>query len=325
MADISLDDFGRQLDCIYDDEKYSVRDNGSVLRHSTAKKRPRPTDNNWTFGKPNVKTGYMEIASVRVHRIVATAYHGEPPTKEHVVDHIDTNRRNNRPENLRWLTKLENALLNPITVKRIEFICGSIEAFLENPSLLRQGTLERNFEWMRTVTPQEAKACHDRMSIWSKSNKVSSGGAMGEWLYKPMSPRDEVTDLINSKTKDAVQRNWRTPSEFPCCTQNILEASSIVEYAKNITVGSIFAQNQYSKSAVIKSATDDSQKTLWVMCEQTEGTSVKPWSLAKVTFENGLFVHESCGNFFTLEGAEKQFCLSLGNEWTGGDSIDDYS
>ncbi|WP_294143305.1 HNH endonuclease signature motif containing protein [uncultured Sanguibacteroides sp.] len=33
----------------------------------------------------------------------------------YVVDHIDTNRQNNRIENLRWLTKLENVLLNPIS------------------------------------------------------------------------------------------------------------------------------------------------------------------------------------------------------------------
>ena len=50
---------------------------------------------------------------------MATAFHGEPPTKEHVVDHIDTNKQNNRPENLRWVTRLENILLNPITAKRI--------------------------------------------------------------------------------------------------------------------------------------------------------------------------------------------------------------
>jgi hypothetical protein len=51
---------------------------------------------------------------------------------------------------------------------------------------------------------------------------------------------------------------------------------------------------------------------------------VKPWSLAKVTYEGGRFVHESCGTFFALEGAEKQFTLIQGLPWEGGDSIDDY-
>ena len=100
-------------ECHYKNEQYSVRDNGAVLRYQLDGKRQRPTDNNWTFGKLNIKTGYLEIASVRIHRIVATAFHGEAPTKEHVVDHIDTNKQNNQPDNLRWLTRLENILLNP--------------------------------------------------------------------------------------------------------------------------------------------------------------------------------------------------------------------
>ena len=67
---------------------------------------------------------------------MAYAFLGEPPTNQHVVDHIDTNRQNNRPENLRWLTRLENALLNPITRAKIENICGSIEAFINDPTIL---------------------------------------------------------------------------------------------------------------------------------------------------------------------------------------------
>jgi hypothetical protein len=188
MTEISVNDCQREVDCTYDDERYSVRDNGAVMRHPRAGKRPRPTDNQWTFGKPNSQNGYMYISQVRIHRIVATAFHGEPPTPEHVVDHIDTNRRNNRPENLRWLTRLENALLNPITVSRIEFICGSIEAFLADPSILRHGSLDRNFEWMRTVSPKKRKPAESACTLWAKSDKpASGGGSLGEWLFKPVS------------------------------------------------------------------------------------------------------------------------------------------
>lgn len=93
---IDIDDLKQEIECIYKDEKYSVRDNGAVFRYPRDGKRLRQYDNFWTFGKANDKHGYMEIASVRVHIIVATAFHGLKPTKEHVVDHIDTNRRNNR-------------------------------------------------------------------------------------------------------------------------------------------------------------------------------------------------------------------------------------
>ena len=63
--------------------------------------RPRKLDNVWTFGEKNERTGYMTVGTARVHIIVATAFHGENDSKKLVVDHIDTNRCNNRAENLR--------------------------------------------------------------------------------------------------------------------------------------------------------------------------------------------------------------------------------
>src|SRR6187549_1823470 len=166
---LDIEDSNKTVECVYKDERYSVRDNGAVLRYSLDGKRPRPTDNKWTFGKLNSKTGYFEIASVRIHRIVATAFHGEPPTKEHVVDHIDTNKQNNRPDNLRWVTRFENIILNPITSRRIELVCGSVEAFLADPSRFQDRFQERNYEWMCTVSKQEAEASRERLLTWAKS------------------------------------------------------------------------------------------------------------------------------------------------------------
>ena len=165
---VNINDFEKLKECDYKGEHYSVRDNGAIMRHPKPNKRIRPLDNKWTFGNPNHETGYMDICGQRVHRIVAYAFLGEPPTKEYVVDHIDTNRRNNRPENLRWLTRLENVLNNPITRARIENICGSIEAFLNNPSLLTgHEKVDSNFAWMRSVTKEEAQTCRIRLTEWA--------------------------------------------------------------------------------------------------------------------------------------------------------------
>lgn len=76
---------------------------------------------------------------------------------------------------------------------------------------------------------------------------------------------------------------------------------------------------------VLKSAILNDKQTIYVLSESSEGKkAIKPWGLAKITFENGKFVHTSLGNFFSQEGAEKQFYLAQGLEWYGEDSIDDY-
>jgi hypothetical protein len=325
------DDFREEKECNYKAERYSVRDNGAVLRYPCDNNRPRPTDNNWTFGKPNSKTGYMEIATIRVHRIVATAFHGDPPTKEHVVDHIDTNKRNNRPENLRWVTRLENVLLNPITAKRIIMTCGRIEAFLADPSKFRDKFQEPNYNWMCTVSKQEAQISLQRLLTWAKSDKISSGGTLDKWIFDRSTPQNHNTetilgfpDLIKSKTINAAQREWRIPSEFPCCPQTYID-EPLIAYAKNLITGSIFCRNDYYSNLVSNSALSSDRQSLYVISVSTEGDdAIKPWGLAKITFENSMFIHTSLHNFFTKEGVEKQYCLAQGLEWTGGDSIDDY-
>lgn len=45
----------------------------------------------------------------RVHRLVALAFHGEPPTPSHTPDHINRVRTDNRASNLRWATPKEQA------------------------------------------------------------------------------------------------------------------------------------------------------------------------------------------------------------------------
>lgn len=327
---VDINDFKYEKECTYKGEMYSVRDNGAVLRHPREGKRPRPTDNKWTFGKQNEKTGYMEISSERVHRIVAFAFLGEPPNKDYVVDHIDTNRCNNRPENLQWLTKLENTLKNPITVRKIEIICGSIEAFLADPTILRESDLTPNFKWMRTVSPQEAKTCLQNMQNWAKSRRKPSGGSLGEWVYKPIAPRqlEEITSeppiLIMAKTQGAAQQYWRVPSEFPCCPHEA-GTDPIALYAERLKEGAIFTRNNIYESKVLKYAMMNDHQTIYVMAENIkEKDPIKPWALAKITYENGLYIHTSLGSFFTKEGAEKQFTLAQGLEWIGGDSIDDY-
>jgi hypothetical protein len=319
-------DYSDQRECKYKNEKYSVRDNGAIFRHSPNSKKARPKDNHWTFGKKNLKTGYLEIVSIPVHRIIATAFHGEPPSKDYVVDHIDTNRQNNRPENLRWVTRLENLILNPITLKRIISICGSVEAFLSDPSKFKDKFQNPSLDWMCTVTKNEAQISKERLINWSKSEKTASGGSIGDWIFNRQIPNESVEEIpliTESLTSNAWQANWKTPSMFPLCPQGQM-SFSLDEYANNLSTEAVFSENKYAKSIVEDFAFIDNNNALLILCRSSEPDAIKQHQLAKVTLENNCYIHSNLGSFFTKDGAQKEFTLAQGLEWTGGDTLDDY-
>ena len=321
-ANIEL--YEAETTCVYRGETYRVRDNGAVLRQRQEDKRKRPLDETWTFGKPSASDGYMAVSAHKVHRIVATAFHGPQPSKSHVVDHIDTNRRNNRPENLRWVTRLENILLNPVTAKRVVQLYGSIEDFLADPRNPRNGTPATDFEWMRTVSADEAAYSRERLMAWAKSDKPSGGGTIGDWVFgRSAQPEPDPADqLVESKTAGAVQRNWQVPATFPACPKTS-EDAPLSAYFERLKTGTVFSITPFGQGTVGKAALSQDGAALFILGEHGED-AIKPWSLAKVTFEDGAFVHESCGTFFQPDGAEKAFTLIQGLPWEGGDTFDDY-
>lgn len=50
---------------------------------------------------------------------------------------------------------------------------------------------------------------------------------------------------------------------------------------------------------------------------------MKPWAVAKITYEDGLYIHTSIGSCFEEVGARKWFTEEQGLEWTGGETFDD--
>lgn len=370
---VSVDDFNEVKDCIYKDEHYSARDNGAVLRHQREGMRKRKLDDVWSFGTPNVVTGYMDFCGERVHRIVATAFHGKTPSSQHVVDHIDTNRHNNRPDNLRWLTKLENILCNEITRKKVELICGSVEAFLNDPSLLfGYETEDKNFSWMKNVTPEEAKNCLGNWKNWAKTaapnpnykkndhhvsdwifakplnsntarpmNKVQESPShvqpkendsdtafrledervtvdTEEWLAKTFVKKEDIKEepeydgLSDSLTPSAKQRYWRTPTEFPCCPQEVTDDGLDI-YRDNLKEGYLFSSNSFAKYYVIDKTIIPDKNDLIVLCTNNEGEQVfGAYALCSVKIENGKFVHMSIKRYGSKDIATHFFNLIIG-------------
>ncbi len=354
---VNISDYTREQFCVYKGRKYHVRDNGAIYRQCKADGITRKWDEEWTFGRFDPNTGYMLIGQERVHRIVCTAFHGEPVGDRNIADHIDTNRCNNRPENLRWVTKLENTLNNPITRAKIELICGSIEAFLENPKLLSGYESENpNFTWMRAVSKEEGEQSLKRWKEWAAKpvdERKPKGEDVGEWIFdkdKPViaeKPKrrfqyagpyrsysehiaavEEMTrieleqqyGLKDSLTPGAKQLNWKTPSEFPLCPQ-IISSTPLQDYLSRLSPGAIYCRNQYSESPIYDAAMAEDGSHIAVL---TEIDGVTNYALSEVSFSDGVFIHKSIRTFFSEEGALKFYTLSLGREWTGGDVLEDY-
>ncbi|MBQ3689984.1 MAG: HNH endonuclease [Bacteroidales bacterium] len=298
-----LDVFDREVQCEYKGEVYSVRDNGAIMRHKKDGNKKRPKDEMWTFGNKDFSKGYMMFCKVAVHRIVAFAFLGEPPADDYVVDHIDTNRCNNRPENLRWVTKLENALNNEATLRKIIDCCGSVEAFIENPSILNQYiNYHQKFDWMRTVTKEEAKNAYDNITNWAKDTRKAmyfDGGKFTDKVFEPLLPSKVITDSL---TPNALQKNWHEQMEFPCCPNK----KSLQEYHKNILENHFFAQSENFVYKVINHRFDKEREVIHLILSSKNPKN--SYIVAMVTLNTSKkFLHEVLKEYQSLELAENHF------------------
>lgn len=252
---ISVDqEYTREVECVYKAENYRVRDNGAIMRVAREGKPKRPKDNIWTFGD-KTERGYAMFCGVAVHRIVAIAFLGTPPSDQHVVDHIDTNRQNNRPENLRWLTKLENVLLNPITRAKIEYLCGSVESFLEDPSQLSGHENENsNFTWMRAVSPEEARNTllnWGRLLDRPRSEKRRGENTIDEWIFK----QNFINDIDLKPVADAPQMS--SPLSASALEESSIQSMSASNVEEKVKETSI------SKTEFMKAVVDICKSENW--------------------------------------------------------------
>ncbi len=348
----TIDDFARELTCTYKGETYSVRDNGAVRRHPREDGRKRLLDDLWTFGKVDTQKGYLVIADAQVHRIVATAFHGQAPTEQHVIDHINTNKQDNRPENLRWVTRLENIILNPITCKKISYLTGKpIDYVLQHIEILHEVNLSPNFTWMRTVTKEESQNCYENLLRWAhQANVIPSErrGAIGEWIYQKryFSKKNNPTfmdkfpetkqmednfhevvplyhiEIYPSLTPNAFVKGRMTPSYFPCCPEDISD-KPLETYYDKLMPGSTYYENKTYKMIILDIALYNGK--IIVKCESGDGEdAVKPWSVGTIIFENGVYIHSLYRTCFKRESADKYFTVLQDKEWTGGAVFDDY-
>ena len=337
-----LDNFSEIRECDYKGEHYSVRDNGAVMRHPKKNRRPRPNDNVWTFGTRDTKTAYMMLGDHRIHIIVANAFLGEHDSRVYVVDHINTNRCNNRVENLRWFTRLENALNNPITRKRIEMLCGGdIQKFINDPSCLRTDNPKaQDLSWMRTVSSQEAKTAMENLMHWAQTPSFPNNFDMQikdrEWMFRKNT--DNQYKHSNLKSENAVKKlnelksvhdnetmNHRADAHEPFVEYLLYSSEDCVNleaYFAKMTPGVAFSKTRLGYSNVIKAMIAKDKSSIGVAVTMPSG--IKPFAAYKINCVNGAVVHEFLHTCFEKNGALQRMTEAAGEKWTGPDSIDNY-
>ena len=95
------------------DNKAIITSDGRVFKRYVIRKGNKPVG--WTEFrevKPRLSSGYLAVTipyreGCSIHRLVAEAFIPNPLGLRD-VDHIDGNRTNNNPTNLRWVTHKEN-------------------------------------------------------------------------------------------------------------------------------------------------------------------------------------------------------------------------
>lgn len=94
-------------------EAYEVSNMGRVRRATRSKttyigRMLKPARDNKGYPHMQASMGPGNRRTVRVHRLVALAFIGAPPSPKHMVNHKNGDRTDNRADNLEWVTNSEN-------------------------------------------------------------------------------------------------------------------------------------------------------------------------------------------------------------------------
>jgi hypothetical protein len=138
-----------------------------------------------------------------------------------------------------------------------------------------------------------------------------------KWTFGSPSKNDARIQLAS-----AVQRNWQVPAEFPLCPATN-SPTPIATYLGQLQEGAFAVISPLGKMRVEAVALSSDGNDIFILGEHGED-AIKPWSLSQITFEEGLFVHESQRTFFMRDSAEKEYTLTQRLAWEGGETFDDY-
>ena len=181
----------------------NVRSIDRVIRYSDG----RVFNYKGKIRKPTVhRDGYLyvmfsinrSIKNVKVHRLVAEAFIPNPETKTY-VDHIDTNRKNNKVSNLRWVTAKENANNSLTKSKRQEE--GKM-------AIITSRMIETRTKRGRKTAPKEILQINDSGAIIGHYNSITDASKKNGFDLS------FIAKCVKCKNKKAYGCYWITKHEY---------------------------------------------------------------------------------------------------------------
>lgn len=153
-----------------------------------------------------------------VHRLVAECFIPNPDGKTE-VDHINTNRSDNRVENLRWLTRGENCN-DPLTLQKMSEAQKGKKLSGEHISKISEAHkgIKQSEEWVRNSAEARKKPIIGTHKITGET--ITFDSAMDAWLALNINSCN-ITSCCKGRVKSAGGYVWRYKRENEETTLNL--------------------------------------------------------------------------------------------------------